>query len=120
MKLTNSIIVVLATFNLALGAPVAEQKSRAVIAKDAVKRAATNNPYLASNYNAEGKRNTGSRTPRKLRSVLNLIGKRSASHLYKRYGYGDTPLPGSVEKLDKRYGYGDTPLPGSVENLSKE
>jgi hypothetical protein len=133
MKFTNSFIVAVATFNLALGAPVAEQKSRAVVAKDAVKRAAANNPYFARDEVAEAKRNTGSVTPKTLRSVLNLIGKRSSGRSDKRYGYGHTPYPGSVENLDKRhtpnpgsvenldkrYGYGHTPYPGSVESLDK-
>jgi hypothetical protein len=119
MKFTHSFIVAAATLNLAIGAPVAEQKSRAVVAKDAVKRAAVNNPYFARNAKMDSESFAGSATPSKIRSVLNLIGRRSSGRLNKRYKYG-SPTPDNVKKLNKRYGYGDTPAPWSVEDLNKQ
>ncbi|KAJ2969443.1 hypothetical protein NQ176_g8660 [Zarea fungicola] len=119
MKLTHSFLVAAATFNLAIGAPFAEEKSRAVVAEDAVKRATANNPYFVHNINVEREPMPGSATPGRVRSVLNMIGKRKSGHQSKRYQYVDTPRPKSVENLDKRYQYVDTPRLKSVEDVSK-
>lgn len=113
MKFTHSFIVAAATFNLTIGAPVDEEKSRAVVTEDAVRRVAANNPYFVHHP----ERVPGSVTPGKVRSVLNLIKRRSRKD--KRYGCGENPDPRSVEDLSKRYTYRDTPVPQSVEDLNK-
>ncbi|KAM0669861.1 hypothetical protein ACQRIU_000256 [Beauveria bassiana] len=119
MKITHSFVVAAATFNLAIGAPIAEQKSRAVVVEDAVRRAAENNPYLAIMSTADAQPRSGSDTPMNLRSVLSALGRRSFGRLDKRYRYKDTPIVKSVEDLNKRYSYKDSPWAKSVEDLDK-
>lgn len=111
MKLTQSILLAAASFNLAIGAPIKENPSRAIAAKDVVRKAIDNNPYILDNLD-QSVAAEGNATPVRLRSLIDLL-KRSNR---KRYQYKDTPRRRSV---DKRYEYGDTPALQSVEDLSK-
>lgn len=95
----HSLVVAAATLNLAIGAPIKQDKSRAIVAKDAAKRAVANNPYMTRDASASLESAQGAVTPAKIRSLLNLL-KRSE----KRYEYKETPRAsrrGSVEDLAK-------------------
>lgn len=129
MKLTQSILLAAASFNLAIGAPIKENPSRAIVAKDVVRKAIDNNPYILDNLD-QSVAAEGNATPVRLRSLIDLL-KRSNRKRYKytdtprrrsvdkRYKYRDTPALQSVEDLSKRYEYGDTPALRSVEDLSE-
>lgn len=117
MKFGQSLLLAAATINLAIGAPIKQEKSRAVVAKDAAKRAVANNPYYVRTASAEPKPAEDAETLSKLRSLIALLKRTSLSDLNKRYEYKDTPRP-STEALHKRYEYKDTPRP-STENLHK-
>jgi hypothetical protein len=128
------LLVVAASFNMALGAPISEEKTRSILAREAVRRSIENNPYIQTE-NTVARR--APHTPKKIRSVLNLLkrnpapykytdtpaDKRSVENLGKRspYKYTDTPADKrSVENLDKRYKYTDTPADKrSVDDLHK-
>ncbi len=102
-------------------APVADRRSRTVVAQDAVKRATVNNPYLAHNSNKGAETARVAASPGKLGSVLNLFGRRSFGRVSKRHRYGHSPRPASSdENLDKRYHETDTPRTAqSDEQLDK-
>ncbi|KAJ8117435.1 hypothetical protein OPT61_g1376 [Boeremia exigua] len=127
MKFTQSLIVAAATLNLAIGAPIQQDKSRAIVAKEAVKRAVANNPYIAHDVSAGPNLTDGASTPRRLRSLIKMLKRTNVIDNVKRYKYVDTPAGlsrrGSAEDLDKRYKYVDTPAGlsrrGSAEDLDK-
>jgi hypothetical protein len=129
------VLVAAATFNMALGAPISEGKTRSILAKEAVRRSVENNPYIQSSNVEESVARRAPQTPKKIRSVLNLLrrnpapykytdtpaDKRSVDDLHKRYKYTDTPADKrSVDDLHKRYKYTDTPADKrSVDDLHK-
>jgi hypothetical protein len=116
MRFTQSLVVAAATMNLALGAPIKEERSRAIVAKESFKRANANNPYAGA-LSDDPQHLEGIITPTKIRSLMALLKRTSTENANKRYEYRDTPRS-SEEDLAKRYEYRDTPR-SSEENLAK-